>query len=43
MTRILTNLLANCIAVLLMPGVLLLIGMLYIVDLITGEAHDRTN
>ena len=41
MTRILGNLFANLIVVLLMPGVLMLIGMLYFVDLITGEAHDR--
>lgn len=41
MTRILTNLLANIVAVLVMPGVLMLVALLYIVDLITGEHHDR--
>ena len=36
MTRI-GNLLANLIVVLLIPGVLILIAGLYVVDMITGE------
>lgn len=43
MTRILTNLLANIIAILLMPGVLILVAGLYLVDVITGENHDRNH
>ena len=31
------NLLANILIVLLMPGVLILIACLYLVDMITGE------
>lgn len=37
MSHILGNLFANLIVVLLMPGVLILIGCLYLVDMITGE------
>ena len=40
MTRILGNLLANLIAVLLMPGVLILIAGLYLVDMIFGEVGE---
>ena len=41
MTRILGNLFANLIVVLLMPGVLILIAWLYLVDMITGEASEQ--
>ena len=41
MTRILGNLFANLIVVLLMPGVLILIAGLYLVDMITGEASEQ--
>lgn len=40
MTRILGNLFANLIVVLLMPGALILIAGLYLVDMITGETHE---
>ena len=40
MTRILGNLLANLIVVLLMPGVLILIAGLYLVDMIFGEVGE---
>ena len=40
MTRILGNLLANLNAVLLMPGVLILIAGLYLVDMIFGEVGE---
>ena len=40
MTRILGNLFSNLIVVLLMPGVLILIAGLYLVDMITGENHE---
>ena len=39
MTRI-GNLFANLVIVLLMPGVLILIAGLYLVDMITGENHE---
>lgn len=39
MTRI-GNLIANLVIVLLMPGVLILIAGLYLVDMITGETHE---
>ena len=34
------NLLANILIVLLMPGVLILIACLYLVDMITGESSE---
>jgi len=40
MIRILTNILANMVAVLVMPGVLIIIGTIYLVELITGEHHE---
>lgn len=40
MSRLLTNTIANIIVVLLMPGVLILIAGLYLVDMITGETHE---
>lgn len=41
MSRILGNLFANLIVVLLMPGALILIGCLYLIDMITGEASEQ--
>lgn len=40
MSRLLTNTIANIIVILLMPGVLILIAGLYMVDMITGETHE---
>lgn len=39
MTR-LGNLFANLVIILLIPGVLILIAGLYLVDMITGETHE---
>ena len=40
MTRVLGNLFAHLIVVLLMPGVLILIAGLYLVDMIFGEVGE---
>ena len=41
MTRILGNLFANLIVVMLMPGALILIAGLYLINMITGEASEQ--
>ena len=41
MTRIIGNLFANLIVVLLIPGALILIAGLCLIDMITGEASEQ--